>query len=249
MSENAVTVSSAVLENRVIMINGAAGGLGAASALACAQAGATVVLLGRNLPRLERLYDQLTPIGPVPWLYPLDLQGASPDDYAELAQRIGDNLGRLDGLLHCAADFPGLTPLELTDPLVFARTLHVNLTARVWLTQACLPLLRQRDDAAVVWVLDDTQRVGKAYWGGYGAAQYAQQGVIHSLHDELHHSPIRVCGLQAAPMRTPLRARAFTEDTDFVPLPPEHCAVICVELLSVQGQRWRGQIRHMAAAS
>src|SRR5690606_39078305 len=101
-------------------------------------------------------------------LYPLDLEGASPDDYAQTVGRIESELGRLDGVLHCAADFAGLTPLEHTDPAAFARALHVNLTAPWWLSQACLPLLSKAPDAALVFTVDDPARVGKAFWGGCG---------------------------------------------------------------------------------
>src|SRR5690606_2659665 len=87
---------------------------------ACAEAGATVVLLGRRLPRLNRVYDAVAAAGAEPLLYPLDLEGASPDDYAELATRIEAELGRLDGILHCAAEFRGLTPPEHQDPATSA---------------------------------------------------------------------------------------------------------------------------------
>src|SRR3546814_12919857 len=93
---------------------------------------------------------------------PFDLEGASPDDHAGLARRIEEGFGRLDGLLHCAADFHGLTSLERSDPARFARAVHVNLTARAWLTQACLPLLRKAPASAVVFAVDDLARVGAA---------------------------------------------------------------------------------------
>src|SRR5690606_14153714 len=69
------------LAGRVVLVAGAPGGLGAAAARACATAGATLVLLGRRLPRLNRIYDAVARLGPEPLLYPLDLEGASPDDY------------------------------------------------------------------------------------------------------------------------------------------------------------------------
>jgi len=234
-------VSTPLLNERVVLITGASGTLGSATALACAQAGATVVLLGRNISKLERLYDRLTRTGACPLLYPLDLQGASPDDYAELAQRLQSELGRLDGIVHCAADFPGLTPFELADPLALARIIHVNLTARAWLTQACLPLLRQQNDAAVVLVLDELQRVGQAYWGAYSMAQYGQRGLLESLHHELQNSSVRVCGLQPPPLRSPLRARAFSDEGDVVAVSPEASARACVQLLSTDGMAWRGK--------
>ncbi|WP_017909420.1 SDR family NAD(P)-dependent oxidoreductase, partial [Xanthomonas sp. SHU 199] len=162
------------LAQRVVLVSGAAGGLGSAAALACAQAGATVVLLGHKPARLNRVYDAIAAVGAAPLLYPLDLLGATPPDYATLAERLQGELGRLDGLLHCAADFAGLTPFEHADPAQFARAIHVNLTAAAWLTQACLPLLRQAEDAAIVFAVDDPARVGQAYWGGYGAAQHGR---------------------------------------------------------------------------
>ena len=242
MSAVAVDAVPADLRDRVILITGAAGGLGAAAARAAAVAGATVVLLGRKPAKLERLYDAVGALGPEPLLYPLDLAGASPDDYAEMAARIGSELGRLDGVLHCAADFPGLTPLEQADPAVLARSVHVNLTARAWVSQACLPLLRQREDAALVFVLDDIERVGQAYWGGYGVAQHAQHGLVASLHRETAAGPVRVAGLQPGPMRTPLRARAYLHEDDREAVEPQRYAQACVQLLAAQGAAHRGTV-------
>ena len=110
MSEAALPSQDERLQDRVILIAGAAGGLGSVAAVACAQAGATVVLLGRKVPALNRVYDAVKAVGPEPLLYPMDLEGASPDDHAELAERIEAELGRLDGVLHCAAELadPGL---------------------------------------------------------------------------------------------------------------------------------------------
>lgn len=230
------------LKDRVVLVAGAYGGLGSAAAVACARAGATVVLLGRKVPRLNRVYDAVAAAGPEPLLYPLDLEGASADDYAELAQRIETELGRLDGVLHCAANFPGLTPLLQTDPAAFARAVHVNLTARWWLTQACLPLLAKADDAAVVFVVDDLARVGQAYWGGYGLAQHSLTGLVGMLQSELAGSRIRVSGLQPGPMRTPLRAKAFVEENDRLARDAEAYAQACVTLLSPAGAAHRGQI-------
>ncbi|MCL1499889.1 SDR family NAD(P)-dependent oxidoreductase [Xanthomonas nasturtii] len=242
MSSAQLQSETAALAGRVVLISGAAGGLGAAAAQTCATAGATVVLLGRKLRPLERVYDAVAALGPEPLLYPLDLAGATPDDYAALAQRLQSELGGLNGLLHCAADFAGLTPAELAAPADFARSVHVNLTARAWLTQACLPLLRQQQDAAVVFVVDDPARVGQAYWGAYGAAQHAQRGLITSLHHETAAGPVRVSGLQPGPMRTALRARAFTHQEDSDAVDAARYAPACVSLLSNAGVVHRGVI-------
>ena len=230
------------LAGRVVLVVGAVGGLGEAASLGCADAGASLVLLGRRVPKLNRLHDRLQKAGAAPALYPLDLEGASPDDHAELAARIEAEFGRLDGILHVAASFDGLTPLELTDPATFARTLHVNLTARWWLTQACLPLLRRAGDASVVFAIDDPARTAGAYWGGYGLAQAGLSALVGMLQAELGDAPVRVSGLLPPPMRTPLRARAHVEAEDRIARSPDEVAAHCVALLSPAGASHRGQL-------
>ena len=231
-----VTIAGS-LADRVILVVGANGGLGDAAARACAAAGATVVLLGRRVPKLTKLYDAIeTNGGPTPALYPLDLAGATPDDYAELAASIEREIGRLDGILHCAAEFKGLVSLENTPADDWHRALHVNVTAPLLLTRACLPLLRARDDAAVVFVLDAAERIGKALWGGYAVAKFALAGLVDVLRDELASSSVRVHGLQPGPMRTGLRGKAyFAEDPARVPEPSAY-APACVRLLGPQGR-------------
>lgn len=236
--------TAAPLQDRVVLVVGAAGGLGAAASVACAAAGATVVLLGRKPAPLNRVYDAAKAVGPEPALYPLDLEGASPDDFDELAQRLETEFGRLDGVLHCAAEFKGLTPLQHTDPADFARAIHVDLTARWWLTQACLPLLSGSDAGAVVFAIDDPVRVGGtgAFWGGYGLAQAAQAALVPMLQAELGADGPRISGLRPGPMRTGLRARAFQPNTDFKARAPETYAAACVELLSSAAADARGRV-------
>lgn len=234
----------AVLLDRVVLIAGAAGGLGAAAAVACAQAGATIILLGRKVAPLNRVYDAVKAVGPEPILYPLDLEGASPDDYDQLAQAIDGEFGKLDGLLHCAAEFKGLTPLAHTDPADFARALHVDLTARWWLTQACLPQLCKSNAAAAVFVLDDPARSGGAFWGGYGIAQAGQAAMIAMLQAELGEHGPRISGLCPGPMRTNLRGKAFQPNADLHGQPASAYAQACVDLLAAAGAAWRGKIKH-----
>jgi len=230
------------LDGRVVLIAGAAGGLGSASAVACAAAGATVVLLGRKVAPLNRVYDAARAVGPEPVLYPLDLVGAGPEDFDELAQRIEAELGRLDGLLHCAAEFKGLTPLLHTDPADFARAIHVDLTARWWLTQACLPLLSRSPAGVVVFAIDEPARSGSsAFWGGYGLAQQAQATLVPMLQAELGQHGPRISGFRPGPMRTALRGRAFQPNTDLQAKPAADYADACVALLSDAGAAERGR--------
>ena len=225
------------LAGRVVLVTGAGGGLGREASIACARAGGTVVLLGRRVPVLNRVYDAIAALEPGAGEavnYPLDLAGATPGDLAQLAARIERQLGRLDGVLHCAADFTALTPLAQADPLAFARTLHVNLTARAWLTRACLPLLARATKARVVFVVDDAPE-SVAYRGGYGVAQSAQVALVEMLAAELASSPVAVSLFRPGPMRTPLRARAYVEGArGRVRNPADHAAA-CVTLLAGGG--------------
>lgn len=235
-------VAADALAGRVVLVTGAHGGLGAEAAKACARAGATVVLLGRKLPKLNRVYDAVKAIGPEPALYPVDLAGADPADYAQLAEKVASELGGLHGLLHCAAEFTGLAPLEATEPEAFVRCLHVNLTAPWLLTQACLPWLRKSGDSAVVFTTDDPARVGKAYWGAYGLAKQGLAALVRQLSAETDQTPVRVAGLEPGPMRTDLRARAYADEAQLrVPAPAAYAAA-CVHLLSPAGIAHRGSV-------
>lgn len=235
------------LRERVILITGAYGGLGEAAAKACARAGATVVLLGRKVPKLSRTYDAVKALGREPALYPLDLAGADPADYEAMADKIASDLGGLHGVLHCAAEFTGLRPLESTPPEDFVRNLHINLTAPWLLTQACLPQLRKAGDSAVVFVADDLSRVNRAYWGAYGVAKAGLLGLLHILNDETDNSCVRVSGLQPGPMRSNIRSRAYVEEAaSRVPLPTRY-ADACVYLLSAAGAAHRGQLMSIDA--
>jgi len=229
------------LSGRVVLVTGASGGLGRAVALAATRAGATVVLLGRKPRPLEKLYDEIVELGAAkPAIYPLDLAGATPRDYADMAMAIERECGRLDGIVHAAAHFNALQPAAEIAPEEWMRALHVNLNAPFLLTQACLPLLRQSADAGIVFVLDDPSRVGNAFWGGYGAAKYALLGLASILHEELENGPVRVHALLPAPMRTALRRAAYYgENTLALPL-PDPTAIIY--LLSDVAAPERGRI-------
>jgi NAD(P)-dependent dehydrogenase (short-subunit alcohol dehydrogenase family) len=224
------------LRERVVLVAGAAGGLGRASALACARAGASVVLLGRRIARLEKVYDEIAALKVAqPALYPLDLAGATPRDYAELAATIEREFGRLDGIVHAAAHFEGLQPASDIEADNWLRGMHVNVSAPFLLTQACLPLLREAKQASVVFVLDDPERMGRAYWGAYGVAKQALAGLVAILRDEWESTRVRAQALLPAPMRTPLRGAAYLGENALDLPPPDAAANAVVYLLGDEG--------------
>lgn len=212
------TSASGSLAGQVVLVTGAAGGLGSEVARQAATAGATVVLAGRRVRPLERVYDGIVAAGgPEPAIYPINLEGATPAEYQQMADTIGAQCGRLDAVVHAAAQFSGLTPLDTLPPEDWLRSLQVNLNAPFSLTQACLPLL-VASRGRCVFVLDDESRVGKAFWGPYGVAKFALRGLASQWSQELEHAGVKVLTFTPPPMRTTLRSRAyFAEDAGQIP--------------------------------
>jgi len=229
------------LAGRVILVTGAYGGLGAAVARAASRAGATVVITGRRKRQLEQLYDAMVGEGlPEPIIHPLDMEAATPRDYEALADGLERDFGRLDGIVHAAASFNGLTPLAMHKPDDWLRALHVNVSAPFALTQACMSLLGRAPDSSVVFVLDDPQLMQRAHWGSYSVSKAALERFVEVLHQETEKTPLRAHALLPAPMRTTLRRAAyFGEDTMIHPL-PDATAVAAIYLLGEQGKAARG---------
>lgn len=220
------------LEGRVVAVIGATGGLGRAAAMAVAKAGATVVLIGRRVAALERLYDDLMSAGlPQPAIRPIDLATAGAAECAETAAAIEAGLGRLDAVVFAAADFDHLSRTANTEPTVWLRQLHVNLAAPWLLFRALEPLLTRAPVADVVFVLEDPARMRRAYWGGYGVGKVGLEGLAAALEHEYEHSTIRIHGLKPGPMRTALRGRAFAGEPGAPPPQPEIAAAAIVSLL------------------
>lgn len=218
------TPAKDALSGRIILITGAGDGIGRTAALTFAQHQATVVLLGRTANKLEALYDEIDHAGcPQPAMISLDLASATPADYEAVANTIGNEFGRLDGLLHNAAELGTLTPIVLYDLQTWAKVLTVNQHAPLLLTRACLPTLKNSKDASIVFTTADVGRYGRAYWGAYGVAYFALEGMMQILAAELQvNTSIRVNSLDPGPVRTAMRARAYPgEDPSLLPKPAD----------------------------
>ncbi len=213
-----------LLRDRVILVTGAGDGIGRAAALSFARYGATVVLLGRTIAKLEAVYDQIEQQRlPQAAIYPMNLEGAAVKDYEELALRIEKEFGRLDGILHNAAELGELTPMHQYDPEMWYRVLQVNLTAPFLITRACLELLNRAPDASVVFVSDRVGRRGHAYWGAYGISKFGLEGLMQTLAEETErHTAIRFNSIDPGPALTRMRRSAYpAEDPADLTTPEE----------------------------
>lgn len=240
--------ASDLLKGRVILITGAGDGLGAAAAKSFAAHGATVVLVGRTVRKLEAVYDAIEKAGhPQPAIYPMDLEGASAADYEELAEVLEREFGRLDGLLHNAAMLGTLTPTEHYNLPLWGRVMQVNLNAPLLLTRACLGLLRRAPDASVVFTTAEVGRRGRAYWGAYAVSNAAVENLAQVLADELEaNTAIRVNSLDPGAVHTRLRTSAFpAEDNTTLPRPEAvmgtYLYLMGPDSRGVTGQRFSAQ--------
>jgi NAD(P)-dependent dehydrogenase (short-subunit alcohol dehydrogenase family) len=231
------------LAGRVIAITGSTGGLGRAIALDAARAGAELVLLGRNVQKLQGLHAEIEQFAPGRALIAqLDLEKALAGDYDQLADAVMARYGRLDGLVHCAALLGTLTPIDQYDVPTWVRVMHVNATAAFVLTQVLLPALRQSADASVIFTASSVGRRGKAYWGAYAVSKFAVEGLVQVLAHEVDgNSNIRVNSLNPGPVRTMMRRAAYpAEPLEASPLPAAVTGPF-LRLLGPQGAGINGQ--------
>lgn len=237
---------AADLSGRVVLVIGASGGLGSTFARRAAASGAEVVLAGRRVAALERVYDDIVAGGGSAALYPLSLSGANPDDYQTMADSIASQCGGIDAVVVVSAHHRGLGSVANADPMEWLEGLHVNLTAPFLVSQACLPHLQQRADPAIVFAINGPEACGKAYWGSYGVAQAGLAQFAAVLADELASTPIRVHGFDPGPMRTGLRQRVwFTEDPASVPT-PDRAAAVLASLIGAAGKEFRSQLLRLS---
>lgn len=237
------------LAGKVVLVTGAYGGLGSATAKAAAGAGATVVLVGRKASALEPVYDAIELAGgPQPFLFPMDLAKASPEDFEAVADAIERECGRLDGIVHAAAAFDGLKPLDQQKPAEWQRLQQVIVGAPFLLQRACMPLLKESSSPAIVHVFDDPQRIRGPFWGSYGVAKQALEGLFSISHHESENGPLRIHGLLPAPMRTQLRRMGwFGEDTMQLPL-PDAAGAAAAFLLTDAAESYRGRVLDLRPA-
>jgi NAD(P)-dependent dehydrogenase (short-subunit alcohol dehydrogenase family) len=209
------------LRERVILISGASNGIGRAVAMAAAAHGARVILHGRNVPRLEAVYDAIIAQRcPRPSILPLDFEKAGPAEFDALAAAIEKEFGRLDGLVHNAGMLGERAPVEHYDVTKWLRTLHVNTSVPFILTQRCLPLLKRSADASIVFTSSGVVPRPRAYWGAYLVSKWGSEGLMRMLADELENQPIRVNSLNPGKVRTEMRLQAYpAEDRSTLPQP------------------------------
>lgn len=199
-----------LLKDRVILVTGAGQGIGRAAALAFASRGAQVILLGRKVAKLEAVYDEIEAAGyPEALIFPLDLVKATEQECQAMAEGISQQLGRLDGILHNAAHFDVLSPLEIQTPRQFEQMLRVHLLAPFTLTKACLPLLKKASDASVIFTSTSAAQTPSAFWGAHAISKAASDHMAKAWAIELENTPnLRINTVVPGAMQSPQRRQS-----------------------------------------
>ncbi|HVN41183.1 MAG TPA: YciK family oxidoreductase [Steroidobacteraceae bacterium] len=231
------------LRERVVLVTGAGGALGAALAQALAAHGARVILCGKTVSKLERVYDAIVAAGgPRPSIAPLDFERADAAQYDALAEAVRGEFGRLDGLAHVAALLGDRSPVLHYDVPTWLRVMHVNVNAAFILTRTLLPLLTASTDASIVFTTSGVSTRGRAYWGAYAVSKFAVEGLMQVLADELDVTPrVRVNSVNPGKLRSPMRARAFPGEDPMTLRTPQEVLGPFLYLLGADGQALTGQ--------
>jgi len=198
------------LKDKVILVTGAGDGIGRVAAINYAKHGATVILLGKTVDKLECVYDEIVSLGaPKPAIVPLDLKGATKQNYRDLASTIENEFGQLDGLLNNAGILGSLGPLEFFCVSTFEKIMKVNVTAQAVLTKYMYPILRKSDNASIIFTTSSVGRKGRAHWGPYAISKFAVEGMMQTWADEVEKTNIRVNCINPGATLTKMRDSAY----------------------------------------
>lgn len=237
-----------LLKEKIILVTGAGDGIGRVAAKTYAAHGATVILLGRTVPKLEAVYDEIEAAGGAkPAILPVDLSGVKWEELEFLAQGVEQEFGRLDGLLHNASLLGQRTPMANYHYSVWQQVMQVNVNAAFGLTKAMLPLLEESKAASVIFTGSGVGLKGRAYWGAYAVSKFATEGIMQVLADEVDGvSNIRVNSINPGATRTNMRAAAYpAEDPQTVATPddimPTYLYLMGDDSIGVNGQQFNAQ--------
>tara|TARA_R110000737_G_scaffold278194_1_gene284985 strand:- start:1984 stop:2721 length:738 start_codon:yes stop_codon:yes gene_type:complete len=240
-------ITPQILANKTILITGAGAGIGRQAALTYAELGATVILLGKTVKKLEAVYDEILAKGyPEPAIVPLDLKGATKQNYIDMASTIVSQFGQLDGALLNASMLGELTPFNQIHEQIWQDVMQVNVNAQFLLAQALIPVLAKAKSASLVFTSSGVGNKGKAYWGAYSVSKFATEGMMQVIADEYENSPLRTNVVNPGATNTNMRSSAYPAENkadiasaeDIMPL---YVYLMADDSKAVNGQRLNAQ--------
>jgi NAD(P)-dependent dehydrogenase (short-subunit alcohol dehydrogenase family) len=216
------------LADRIALVTGASRGIGMATALKLAEAGAHVIAVARTVGGLEELDDAIRAAGGAATLVPLDLKDSPAID--RLGTALNERYRRLDVLVANAAILGVLSPLGHVEPKAWDEAIAVNVTANWRLIRAMDPLLQASDAGRAVFVTSGITSHPRAYWGAYAASKAALEMMTRIYAAETETTRVRVNLFNPGPTRTRLRAQALPGEDQTTLEPPDKPAARIVDL-------------------
>ncbi|NQZ20499.1 MAG: YciK family oxidoreductase [Colwellia sp.] len=235
------------LADKIILVTGAGDGIGRQAALTYAELGATVILLGKTTSKLEAVYDEIIAQGSAePAIVPLNLKGATKQNYIDMASTIVSQFGKLDGALLNASILGELTPYTQIHEQIWQDVMQVNVTAQHLVAQALIPALLLSDEASLVFTTSGVGNKGKAYWGAYSVSKFATEGLMQVIADEYENSSLRVNAINPGATQTNMRNSAYpAENKDTIAtakdIMPAYVYLMANDSAKINGQRINAQ--------
>lgn len=230
------------LDQKVILVTGAGDGIGKAAAITFAKHGAEVILLGKTVKKLEAVYDEIVNAGcKEPSIIPLDMKGATVQNYKDMAATIESEYGRLDGILNNASMLNSLNPVEHIYEDAFDKVMNVNFKATFFMTQALLPVLKKSPNGSIIFTSSGVGKKGRAFWGEYAFSKFATEGLMQVMADEYEHTALRVNCINPGATKTKMRAKAYPAENKDQLKTPEQIMPTYVYLMSDQSKDVNGQ--------
>jgi len=218
------------LKGRIALVTGASRGIGRATALALAEAGAHIVALARTVGALEDLDDAIQAKGGTASLVPLDVKDG--DGIDRLGYTLFERYGKLDILIGNAGALGSISPLGHLEPKDWDNVFAVNVTANWRLIRSFDRLLRKSDAGRAVFLTSGAAWKATAYWGLYATTKAALNTLVETYAAETVNTPVRANLFSPGPIRTHMRAAAMPgEDATTLP-PPEAVTAAILRLAS-----------------
>jgi NAD(P)-dependent dehydrogenase (short-subunit alcohol dehydrogenase family) len=199
------------MSGKVALVTGAASGLGRATAIALAQAGADVAIVDVNAGGLDETAQSIRDLGRTAHVHAADLSQQA--NCAPAVQAAVAKFGRLDALCNVAGviKFSHTSDMSVADYML---TIAVNLNAPFFLSQAAIPHLLEAD-GAIVNVTSSAAFVGEAYVAAYCASKAGLTQMTKALAMEYTHKPIRINAVAPGGMMTNIASGiSFPPDLD-----------------------------------
>jgi NAD(P)-dependent dehydrogenase (short-subunit alcohol dehydrogenase family) len=190
------------------VVTGASRGIGYQTALQLAKQGAHVIAIARTIGGLEELDDEIKKAGGSATLVPLDIT----DNKAlqSLGPSLVSRFPKIDLVVSAAAHLDKLTSVAQGPLEQWTRAINTNATANITLIQTLHPLLKQSEHAQAVFLTENPENIGRAFFGFYGASKAALEAFVKSYAAE--NPEMNISTFTPAPTATRLRDEAFPGD-------------------------------------